>query len=765
MTSALLALVLLLAAGPAAAAWDPFTIDEIEIRGGERIAEGTVLNYLPARTGERFGPADAKRAVRRLYETGLFRDVALARSGDTLVVQVEERPAIGEVNIEGDFSMEEDRLKEVLNDIGVATGEIFDRSVLERVRRSLQQQMFSRGKYGMELDVDTRELPRNRVAVDITLREGKSARIEQIEIIGNESFDDATLKEVMESAATDEAGWFSSADQYSRTTLEGDLESIRSYYLDRGYVNFSIVSSPVTITPDKKGIYVTIRVEEGVQYRIDDISLEGDLPVEKSALRDKIDIDTGDLFSRKAIEDSRTGMSDELARAGYAFARVSATPNVNEDDQTVDIRFSIDPGKRAYVRRITFSGHTSTQDRVFRREMRQLEGAIFSPERVERSRVRLQRLASVRRVEVQRERVEGKPNQVDINYKISERRTGSLSVGAGFSSDQGVTFNASIQEKNVFGTGKDLSLRFDNSERDRTFRVRYTEPYYTDLGVSRTLLATYRETDPADITDAAEFFSDNLSAGVEYGIPQSEFNTINLGLTVEGTRIRTTNSTPSSFQRFIDLNGSEFVFLEASVGWTRDTRNRTIFPEAGARNSVSLDVTVPGSDLELAQAAYDFSWFTPLGEYVVASASARAAFGDSYGSQDERPFANGLPFFRHFFAGGIRSVRGYEARSLGPREEGDAIGGDALTTGSLEIIFPPPFALDTGQARLSLFYDFGNVYSDIEAFEAGEIRSSVGVSFNWRSPVGPLSFSVADPINPEPQDDTETFQFTIGTLF
>jgi outer membrane protein insertion porin family len=762
---AVCALVLLLASTPAAAAWTPFTIADIEIRGAERLGEGTVLNYLPARTGERFGADDAQRAVRALYDSGLFRDVSLARSDDTLIVRIEERPAIGEINLEGDFSIKEDKLRELLNDVGLSTGEIFDGSVLDRVRRSLQQQMFSRGKYAMELDVGVRDLPRNRVAIDITLREGKTAHIEQIELIGNEAFDDATLKNVMESASSQEASWFSSADEYSRTTLEGDLESIRSYYLDRGYVNFSVVSSPVTITPDKKGIYVTIRVEEGEQYRVDEITIAGDLPVDASELREQIRIEQGELFSRKAIQEARSGMSDTLAREGYAFARINATPEVDESDQTVDIQFSVDPGKRAYVRRITFTGQRSTQGRVFRREMRQMEGGVFSPGQVERSRVRIQRLASVRRVRVNRQRVEGQSDQVDINYEITERRTGSLSLGAGFSSSEGVTFNASIQEKNLFGTGRDLSVRLDTSEASRQAQVRFKNPYYTDTGVSRTLRATYRETSPNDVTDTADFFSDNLSVGVEYGIPQSEFNTLDLGLAIEGTRLRTTSSTPASFEEFIELNGDEFLFLEGTVAWTRDTRNRTIFPEAGARNRFSLDVALPGSDLQVYKGNYQFNWFTPLTEYVVGSTQLRVAAGDSYGSRDERPFADGLPFFRHFFAGGIRSVRGYQGGSLGPEEDGDAIGGDLLTTGSLELIVPPPFALDTGQSRLSLFYDFGNVYPDAESFEANELRTSVGIAFNWRSPVGPLSFSFAEPINPEPQDDTETFQFTIGTLF
>lgn len=757
---ALGALVLAFACVTPAPAWDAFTVADIDVRGAERISVGTVLNYLPVRTGERFGPADARRAVRALYETGLFEDVSLGRSGTTLVVTVEERPAIGEINIEGDFSMEEEQLQSSLEAIGLARGRVFNRSLLDQVEQELRRQMYSRGKYGAELEAEVRELERNRVAVDLTIREGKTARIRQLRIIGNEAFSDDTLIDLMQSAESDDTFWLSSADEYSRTTLEGDLEAIRSHYLDRGYINFSISSSPVTITPDRKDIYVTINVEEGAQHRVRDIELRGDFPVAREELRAQLQVAPDELFSRKQVTASRTAISDRLAQAGYAFARINVVPEVDEQDKAVDLRFFIDPGNRVYVRRISFSGHTATEDRVYRREMRQMEGGLYSPGAVERSRVRLQRLAQVRDVRVDTERVPGEPDQVDVNYDITERRTGQLSLGLGFSSSQGVVIDASVQQQNLLGTGRDLTVSVSNSETDRRFVVRYTNPYYTEWGVSRTLRVAYRETDPNDILDTADYFSDTGSVGVEYGIPVSEYDTLDLGFGLEGTRIRTTDSTPQPILDFLDNEGSEFGFLQASAGWTRDTRNRTIFAETGTRNTISLDAMLPGSDLEFYKLDYRFEGYYPLTERLIASSSAHVGFGDGYGETGD------LPFFRHYYAGGIRSVRGYQGASLGPKyEDGDAEGGDFVTTGSVELIFPPPFATETGQTRLSLFYDFGNVYASADDFEAGELRSSVGLSFNWRSPVGPLSFSVAEPVNPEPGDDTERFQFTIGTLF
>lgn len=767
---ALLALALTCVVSTPARAWDAFTVEEIDVRGAERISVGTVLNYLPVRTGENFSPADAQRALRALYDTGLFQDVELARSDNTLVVRVAERPAIAEINLEGDFSMDEERLRQSLSDIGLDRGRTFNRSLLERVEGELRRQLFSRGKYGMEFETEVRELERNRVAIDITIREGKTARIRQIKIVGNETFSDATLKDLMESGIPSSLSFFSSADEYSRAKLEGDLESIRSHYLDRGFAQFSISSSQVTITPDKKDIYITIAVDEGERYSIGEIELSGDFPIDRAELRERIQVESGDEFSRKALTESRTAMADRLAQSGYAFAQINVVPRIDDENRTVDVRFFVEPGQRIYVRRITFSGYESTEDHVYRREMRQVEGARYSPDLVDRSRVRLQRLPQVQEVRPETRRVSGSDNLVDVDYSITERPTGSLSVSAGFSSTEGIVLAGSVQQKNLLGTGRDLTLRINTSESNTEFTARYTDPYYTDWGVSRSLNFSYRETNPDDILDTADYYSDSLSTGISYGVPVSEYIRLNGGLSVAGTRIRTTDSTPVAIENFIDEKGHEFAFLETDLSWNRDTRNRTIFAESGTVNEVSLNAALPGSDLEFYKLGYRFEGYLPLTETLVASATGDVDYGGGYGDTED------LPFFRHYYAGGIRSVRGYQGASLGPRYcdnedrvsvdcEGDAAGGDFRTVGTLELSFPPPMATESGQTRLSLFYDFGNVFADADDFEAGELRSSVGISFNWRSPIGPLSFSLAEPIDPEPNDETETFQFTIGTLF
>ncbi len=765
MIGALVALVLTIAVATPVHAFEPFVVEDIEIRSAERIEDGTILNYLPVRTGETFGPDDTGRAVRALYDTGLFEDVRIARDGQVLVVDVTERPAIGELNIEGDYSMEEEQLRESLADIGLAPGRIFERAMLDRTEQELQRVLYSQGKYGMQMSTEVRELERNRVAVDVNLREGRVAKIRQIRILGNDVFSDETLKDEMESGIPSAWALLSSADEYSRAKLEGDLEAIRSYYLDRGYIRFSVTSSQVTITPDKKDIYITINVEEGEKYTVRDVSVSGDLPVDEEELLEQVELGDGDLFSRKSLTASRTAISDRLAQAGYAFANVNVSPSIDEAEQKVDLEFFVDPGNRVYVRRVTFSGHTTTEDRVYRRELRQMEGGLYSPADLDRSRVRLQRLDSVERVEMDTRPVPGESGKVDVNYQITERQTGSLQLGAGFSSGTGLGLNIGVSERNVLGTGQDLDVNIDTTEIDRTVSIRYTDPYYTDWGVSRTLRFIYRESDPNDILNTTDYFSDSADIGFRFGVPLSEFDTLRYGLGFDGIRIRTTDSTPQPIEDFIDERGNEFAGLNGSVGYTRDSRNRTIFAERGTLQSLSLDMALPGSDVEYYKLGYRFENYLPVTEDLVLSTSARLGYGAGYGDDED------LPFYRRYFAGGIRSVRGFAGNSLGPRytfeeaSDRDPKGGDFVATGSFELVFPPPFIEESGQTRLSTFVDFGNVFEDPRDFETGSLRASAGVAFNWRSPVGPLSISLAEPIIDEPGDDTERFQFTIGTLF
>lgn len=757
---ALAAFALLLPAVATALVDEPFVVGDIRVEGVERLEVGTVLNYLPVRSGETFSQEDARRAIRALYDTGLFRDVSFYRENDILVVEVDERPAITEINLDGDFSIEEEQLLASLEQIGLARGRIFDRSVFSQINQVLREQMYSRGKYGMQLDTEVRELDRDRVAVDITLREGKAARIRQINIIGNEAFSDAELKELMDSGIPGPLSLWSSADEYSRTQLEGDLENIRSHYLNRGYADFNISSSQVTITPDRKEIYISLNLDEGEQYTFGSIEIEGDLPVPKEELEQQIVMQEGDTFSRQRLIETRSGIADRLAEEGYAFANINITPQPDEEDRRIDVRFNVEPGKKVHVRRITFSGHVATEDVVYRRELRQFEGAQYSPAAVDRSRVRLQRLPQVQNVEVSTRRVSGRDDQVDIEFTLTERPTGSFSVGAGLSSNQGIVFNIGLQQKNLFGTGRDLNLNVDTSEDNRRFIVRYTNPYYTDWGMSRSLRVEYEETDPTRIIDTRNYFSDRLAVGFDYGVPISEYESVDLGLGVEGTRIGTTDSTPGDIRDYLDERGNEFAYLKGNIGYRHDSRNRTIFADKGSLHRVWSSIVLPGGDLEFAKLGYAFEGYASLTDSLVFSPSFRLDWGSGYAGDED------LPFFERFFAGGIRSVRGYAGGTLGPKfDNGDPSGGDLRTVGSLELVFPPPFSPESADTRLSAFYDFGTVFENADAYDVNELRTSVGLSFNWRSPIGPLSFSIADALNPQDGDETETFQFTIGTLF
>jgi len=756
---AAIALALLLPVALPAKAFEPFTIEDIRVDGANRLETGTVLNYLPARVGERFSGPDAQRAIRSLYDTGLFRDVSLARDGATLVVQVEERPAITEINLEGDFSIEEEQLLASLEQIGLARGRIFNRSVFARIGQVIRNEMYSRGKYGMQLETDVRDLDRNRVAVDITLREGKTARIREITIIGNRSFTDEELKDLMDSGIPGPLSLWSSADEYSRTKLEGDLEAIRSHYLNRGFANFNIASSQVTITPDRKEIYVSINVDEGQRFKFGTVEITGDLPIERDELMSLVTMERGAVFSRKDVVATRSAIADRLAEAGYAFANINVVPMPNEEDRTVDVEFSVAPGKKVYVRRITFIGHVSTEDVVYRREMRQFEGGQYSPAAVDRSRVRLQRLSQVQQVQVTTSRVPGTDDQIDIKYDITERPTGSFSVGAGLSSGQGIVFNVGFEQKNLLGTGRDLKLNVDTTEDNRRFIARYTNPYYTEWGVSRTLRFEYEEADPNDF-DTRDFFSDRTVIGFDYGIPISELTNVRFGLNFEAQDFQTTSQTPQEIEDFLSDRGTDFQWIRATAGYSYDSRNRTVFADKGVRHSVSANVTLPGGELEFYKLGYDFEWYRHLGADIVFAPSFGVDLGSGFGDDEE------LPFFQRFFAGGIRSVRGYETGSLGPEfSDGDPAGGDLRTVGSLEFVIPPPFDLGSETTRLSLFYDFGTVFADAEDFDPAEFRTSAGVSYNWRSPIGPLSFSYAQPLNDEKGDETQRFQFTIGTLF
>ena len=738
-----------------------FVIADIIVEGNERIDLGTILNYLPVRNRDQFIPEeDSAQVLRSLYETGLFEDVVVKRRGaNTLVVTVDERPAIGSISIDGNQKIDAEELQTSLRQAGIALGRVYNRSILETVERELRRVYFSSGNYGSEIDLNVEELERNRVALEIVIDEGAVARIEHINIIGNTTFDDETLLDLLQSREKT-INPFSSADEYSQVKLAADIETLRAYYQDRGFIRFEVDSTQVSISPDKRDIFIVINSREGEQYTVREIQLDGEVDIDREELLSRITVSEGDTFARKDIVSSSNAISDRLGEEGYAFADVDVIPDIDDENRDVGLRFAVNPGKRVYVRRITFTGQYKTRDEVLRREMRQLEGSRFSPTLVNRSRVRLQRLAFMQSVSVQTPRVPGTDDQVDLLVTVVEGQSGSFSAGLGFGSDGGSSVNLAFQQDNLFGTGESLQFSFDRSQTTRQLSLSFRDPYFTDDGISRTIGAFIRETDTSNRTSRSRFLASTRGANIRFGVPLSEFSTFRVGLGYERTELGTTGETPIGINTFIEEEGDTFNIFDVNLGFVYDTRNRTVFATDGFTNRFSLEVAIPNSDYTYYKLGYSLEAYEALTPRYTLSATARVDNGVGYGDFET------LPFFSRYFAGGVRTLRGYRTGSLGPRDSrGNAAGGDFRTLGTIELIFPPPFVEQPGATRFSLFTDFGNVFKDVDSFDVEEFRGSYGVAFVWLSPVGPLTFSLSNPYNEREDDRIDNFQFTIGSIF
>ncbi len=738
-------------------AFEPFTVKDIRVEGLQRISPGTVFNYLPIQVGDSLDVAASRRAIRALFKTGFFKDVRLERDDDIVVVVVDERPSIASIDLSGNKDIDSEELLEGLKQIGMAEGRVYNRSLLEKVRQELHRQYYSNGKYGVKIKMEAAPLERNRVAVSIEISEGKVAKIQQINIVGNKVFDDEELLDEFQLSTPTLFSFYTSNDQYSRRKLSGDLETLKSYYLDRGYINFRIRSTQVTITPDKKSIYITVNVEEGEQYKVSEIRVAGKLVVPVETLEALVKIGPGNIFSRKKVAESTRLINDVMGEDGYAFANINTVPDIDDEKRTVKLTFFIDPGKRVYVRRISMFGNNRTADVVLRREMRQMEGGWFSTKQVNRSRERLEKLGYFTSVNVETPAVPGTNDQIDVNYTVVENPSGNFLASLGYSQTGGVVLGFSINENNFLGTGKRVGLTFNNSDVNQVYRLSYSNPYHTIDGVSRGFFATYRETDASE-ANLARYTTDEAVLGATYGIPLSEYARIRAGFDVGRTTLNATESSSTEVLDFIAASGDEYDTIGLNMRWSYDTRNRAIFADKGLTHSVSLEVSVPDSDLEYYKIGYYHQRFVPLFKSWTLSMKGDIGYGDGYGNSNE------LPFFKNYFAGGTRSVRGYEDNSLGPRDsQNNAIGGSMKVAGSLELLFPTPFTKQESKSvQLSAFADGGNVYEGYEDFSADDLRYSVGVAATWLSPLGPLKFSLAYPINDQDEDDTQVFQFSFG---
>lgn len=758
-TVALFVVLVMLVFSPASRAFDPFVIEDIRIEGAQRITPGTIFNYLPLQVGDTLDDEKASGAIRDLFATGFFNDIQLGRQGDILVITVEERPAIAAINISGNKEIDTETLLGVLQRINLVEGEVLDRLQLDRISLELTRQYYSRGKYNVQIETQVTPLERNRVEISIDISEGRAARIRQISLVGNEAFSDEQIRDDFESGTGGFLSFYTHDDQYAREKLQGDLELLMSYYQDRGYVDFSVESTQVSISPDKKDIYVTINVSEGQPYRMGEITIAGDPILDESRVRMLLLLEEGDLFSRKAIEQTTQFIQDSLAVQGYAFANVNPIPNVDRENQVIDLTLFIDPGKRVYVRRVNFTGNIITSDDVLRREVRQLEGGWFSSVMVEQSRLRLQRLGYFEEVAVETPAVPGTDDQVDVEFMVQERSAGNFSFGLGASQLEGLIVNLAVTQDNVFGSGKRVAFNINASKIFKRIDIAYFNPYWTADGISRGFNFSLRELDQS-AANISNYSSDSLLFAVRFGVPVSANDRIPFSFAFEDTEINPSVQTPQNILDFLLENGTRFKMFKFEIGWARDSRDHFFTARRGSLQSVGFETAVPGSDVQWYKLTYRLNKFWPVRSRMAFGLRTEIGYGEAYGK------TNTFPFFENYFAGGPRSVRGFDDNTLGPKDEfGRPTGGAFKWTGGGDLYFPLPFVENANTTRLSLFADFGQVYEDVSFFEAREIRYSAGISFQWLAPVGPLILNIAQTFNGGPLDRTESFQFLFGTTF
>ncbi|MBC7779981.1 MAG: outer membrane protein assembly factor BamA [Proteobacteria bacterium] len=739
----------------ASSAFDPFTVRDIRVEGLQRTEPGTIFGYLPVKVGETMTEERAAQAIRALYATGFFADVRIEVDGNVLIVTVQERPAIAQIDINGAREFSVDQLRGALRGIGLADGRIFDKSQLERAEQEIKRQYINRGRYNSQIQTTVTPLERNRVGISFVITEGDVAKIRQINIVGNKVFSERELLRQMVQRTPGLLTWYSKQDQYSRERLSADLETIRSFYQNRGYLEFTIESTQVQITPDRRDIFITINVSEGQRYTVSDVRFAGELLLPEAELRRLLRVRVGETFSRERLTESTKAMNDRLGDEGYAFANVNAVPELDKEKRTAAFTFFVDPGRRVYVRRVNVSGNTRTRDEVVRREMRQFEGGWYNAEAITRSRRRIDRLGFFSEVNVETPPVPTANDQVDVNVSVVERSTGNLLFGAGFSSGDGIILQGSVSQNNIFGSGNALGVQLNNGRINRTASVSFTNPYFTLDGVSLGFDIYRREFDPGAI-DLGNYTTRTTGAGVRLGIPVTEDVTVNFGLTAEETAINTFADSPPRYINFVNTFGDTNRAIFGTVGFAIDRRDSRIYTTSGSFQRAFAEVTFPGSDLQYYRLNYLGQYFYPLTRDVTLQFTGDIGYGQGF---DDKP----LPFYRNYFVGGVNSLRGYATGAVGPRDvDGTSLGGSHKVVGSVEALVPFPGLRNDRSVRLSAFVDGG--FAD-NSFSSQFLRYSAGIAVFWVSPFGPLKLSVAQPLNDEPGDRLQRFQFTFGTTF
>ena len=753
-----------------------FIISDIRLEGLQRVSAGTVFGAISYGIGDSVGPSEFRDIARSVFKTESFDDVQIGRDKNVLVIVLKERPSIDSIEFEGNKAIKTEALKEGLQGSGLSEGQIFKKVTLDQIASDLERQYVSQGRYDAAVEATVEQLSRNRVAIKVDIYEGNVSGLRHINIVGNSAFKDEELLDLLELRIPKFFSFFSKDDQYSREKFQSDIEALESFYLDRGYLNFRIESTQVSVAPNMEDVYITINLREGEVYSVSSVEIAGELrDIPESSIRALILEAEDKIFSRRLMTSSEERIEAALGNAGYTFATAKGEPVPDEDSNSLIIKYFIDAGKRAYVRRVNFSGNTVTQDHVLRREMRQMENGWASTAMIEGSKIRLQRLGFFKEVNVETPAVVGMEDQIDVNFTVEEQPSGSISATVGYAENRGLILGLGYQESNVFGTGNSINIGVNRSDFQTSLSLSFFDPYFTVDGVSRGYSISYRKSDFEDF-NVASFSTDSIGANVTFGYPISEISRINFNIGFENTQIEEGIIPAREISEFLNREGSEFNLITVQASYRMSALNRGLLPTGGRSQSISFDMTIPGSELEFYRVNYNGQIFFPLFDPFVLRLRTDLGYGGTYG--DTKTF----PFYKHFFAGGMGSVRGFDGNSLGPRStpspqdrfnDPDPIGGNVLIEMSAEILFPLPFVEDQTQMRSVLFFDAGNVFNtncpQVSVYcldiDEGELRYSAGIAFTWITGFAPLSFSLSFPINEKEGDEKESFQFELGKSF
>lgn len=749
--------------GLSSVAWaaDPFVIKDIRVEGLQRTEAGTVFNYLPLKVGDTFSDDKARASIKALYATGFFNDVRIESSGNVVIVEVAERPVIAQLNISGSKEFDKDQIKKALKDNGLAESFVFDQGKLDGAIQELKRQYYSHGKYSVEIVPHITKLDRNRVTISLDITEGVTAKIREIRVVGAHDFPEDTLLDQFAQTTGDWTSWISHNDQYSKQKLTGDLEKLRAWYQNQGYVEFSVDSTQVAISADKESVYLTINITEGKRYTVGDVKLGGDLKVPEAQMRALLQVKSGDVFNREKVNNSVTALTDRLGQEGYAFANVNVIPDLDRQHDRANLTFAVDPGRRISVRRINISGNSKTRDEVIRREMRQLEGATYNGANVKRSKERIDLLGFFDEVNVETPAVNDAPDMVDMNVNLKERATGSISAGVGYVQGQGLQLSAGISQTNVFGSGKTAALNITTGSVNKVAQLSFTDPYYTKDGVSLGYNIYHKVYNPSSISQS-EYATNSNGFTVTAGVPVTEKDRVNFTAGVDITNITLYSNSPQEYIDYVNQHGGSNITLMSGVSWSRDSRDSALWPTRGYTMGASLDGGLPGGNVQFYRFGHNESWFFPLSKTYTLMLSGEIGFINGYGKTST------VPFFDNYYLGGIGSVRGFESGMMGPMDSnGYALGGTRKAVMSSELLFPMPGLRDNKSVRLSLFADAGSLWDNNNSSTSmsGDFRYSFGAALTWLSPIGPMKFSYAVPMHTQPSDNLQRLQFQLGTVF